>query len=236
MAIYEESLNPESLAAKLAEYISDPSTIRARVLDHYGTAPSVERCRELRKKVEGRKQKHITYAGEKFTIFCQRHDGPYEIAADGFDRCVTCAKEKRIAEKERELRHIRTLQEQRRLREMASEKIAGQVVKSALAAIKASKKPEHEQIIAKVCKIFDISESDLFNQSRVQRYVDARATLARLLRMRGWSYPRIAKMFPRPGTVLGHMDHTSIVHLDHTLDIRMKRNKVIGKAIEALSE
>lgn len=234
--IYEESTTPDSLAARLAEYIRDPSTIRARVLDHFGEAPPVERCRELRRKVEGRRQKHVTWAGEKFTVFCQRHDGPYEIAADGFDRCVTCAEEKRLSEIERELAHIRNLQEQKRLREEASKKIAGQVVKAALKGIKDTHERPHDLLIKKVARIFGISVSGLIGTSRKRVYVDARCVITKVLRGQGWTFPQIARLFPRPETSLGYMDHTSIVHLDQTWDIRAKRNPLVAKATEALTQ
>lgn len=42
--------NPTQYASAIARYISDPSTIRARTIDSWGRAPSIDQCRELRAK------------------------------------------------------------------------------------------------------------------------------------------------------------------------------------------
>ena len=39
---------PSSFARYLASYVSDPSTIRARTIDQFGRAPSVDECRAMR--------------------------------------------------------------------------------------------------------------------------------------------------------------------------------------------
>lgn len=39
---------PLQYASAIARYISDPSTIRARTIDTWGRAPSIDQCRELR--------------------------------------------------------------------------------------------------------------------------------------------------------------------------------------------
>jgi len=234
--IYEESFTPETLASRLAEYISDPSTIRARVKDHFGRAPSLEECREFRRKHENKKQKHVITAPEKFTFFCQRHDGPYETCADGYDRCMTCAKERREKELKRELDHIRNLQEQKRLREKAANKIAGEVVANALEKLKEHEGQFHELVIKRVAKIFGISVRHLINGNRERIYVDARSVVTKVLRHHGWSFPQIAKLFPRPHNAEKYMDHTSLVHLNQTWDIRAKRNPLVAKATEALTK
>lgn len=42
-----EAAGPETYAARLARYIRDPSTIRARTINEYGRAPSIERIQEM---------------------------------------------------------------------------------------------------------------------------------------------------------------------------------------------
>lgn len=45
--VYAEGA-PALMAERLVKYISDASTVRARVLDHYGRAPKIEAIRKLR--------------------------------------------------------------------------------------------------------------------------------------------------------------------------------------------
>lgn len=225
--IYADNITPIGMAAKLAEYISDPSTIRARVKDHFGRAPSIDQCRSLRLEVEGRRQKHVSLAEYKFRTDCQKHDGPYEMDEDGFDRCVTCKEEKRRAQIERELNHIRRLQEVRRIKEAARLKIANQQIAAALAMLKNRPQDECDMIVEQVCAVFGITKEELLSRSHARHFVDARTVVVVGLRKRGHSYPWIGKR-------LGGRDHSTIMHLFNTWDIRAKRNPLVGKMIEAI--
>lgn len=225
--IYSDTITPLSMAAKLAEYITDPSTIRARVKDHFGRAPTVEQCQNLRRQVEGRRQKHVSYADYKFRNECLKHDGPYQMDADGFDRCVTCKEEKRKAEVERELKHIRRLQEVRRIKEAARLKIANQQISAALQALKNRPQDGCDLIVEQVCAVFGITRDELCGKDRRSHFVDARTVVIVGLRKRGHSYNWIAKR-------LGGRDHSSVMHLFNNWDIRAKRNPLVGTLIEAI--
>lgn len=225
--IYGDNLTPIGLAARLAEYISDPSTIRVRVKEHFGRAPTVEQCRKLRQAFENRPQKHVSYADYKYRTNCRRHDGPYEMDEDGFERCATCKEEKRRAELQRELDHIRRLQELRRQKEAARIKLANQQISKALAKLKDRPLDECDVIIQQVCAVFGITRNELLGKSHKLHFVDARTVVVVALRKRGHSYPWIAKR-------LGGRDHSTIINLFKTQDTRLKRNPLVGRMIETI--
>lgn len=233
--MYVEGVTPTSMAARLAEYITDPSTIRVRVLEHFGRAPTVEQCRNLRRKVESRRMKHISFAEEKFRNFCATHDGPYEMGPDGIDRCMTCAQERKRAKIEQELNHIRELQRQKELREKRMADRDKRRITESLKGIDLNVKLEHEILMEQICAIFGISKEELIGGRRVHEFVNARIALTKLLKMRGWSFPRIARLFPRSNTKSGFADHTSFIHLHKNYDISARRNPLIARAVEALA-
>jgi len=59
--------------------------------------------------------------------------------------------------------------------------------------------------VLRVLVKYEMEYEDLLGKVKIQRYVDARAELSRILRRRGLSYPQIGKVINR--------DHTSIIHL-----------------------
>lgn len=236
--IYTENVTPTGLAARLAEYIADPSTIRARVKEHFGRAPSVDQCRNLRLAVESRKVRHVPQSDSKFTIFCQRHEGPYELDEDGYYRCIHCKEEKRQEEKaradeaawidrqfaamqakvERERqRRLEVAEEAHRHELVAADKVLGNVGKPILFA----------DLIVAVAAAFDMTPEDITGLKRHRIYADARTALAQILKTRGSSYPMIGRRMNR--------DHSSIVHLLQGYDFRAKRNPLIALVVDRLA-
>ena len=247
--IYGENITPIGLAACLAEYISDPSTIRVRVAEHFGKAPTVEQCRNLRLAVEGRRQKHICHSDSKFKVECRRHDGPYEMDPDGMDRCVQCKAEKLKAEQEkaeqaaaakRRIEQYQARMERDRARRKAMAEAARrqkvlEAQRQSLEQLKAAEeklasagKPVlFSELITAVACAFKLTPDDILGDRRNRICIDARTALAKILKQRGSSYPMIARRMYR--------DHSTLVYLLKTYDDRVKRNPAIAAVVERLA-
>lgn len=50
----------EALAKRLVRYISDPSTVRVRVMSEWGYSPTVERIRTFREDHEAQQARYLT--------------------------------------------------------------------------------------------------------------------------------------------------------------------------------
>lgn len=224
--IYSENITPTGLAARLAEYIADPSTIRARVKGHFGRAPTVDQCRNLRRAVENRRMKHISNSGHKFITYCLRHDGPYEMDADGIDRCATCKQEKRRAELEKELAHIRRLLAEKKRKQ----ELANQAIRDALDGLESIPQAEFNTVAEQVAKSLGLTMNELLGPRRNQYIVDGRAVVVRALRNRNkqrWSFPNLGRLMGR--------DHTTLVSLDQGFDERAKRNPVLAELVDMIA-
>lgn len=224
--IYSENITPIGLAARLAEYISDPSTIRVRVKGHFGRAPTIEQCRNLRRAVENRRMKHVSHAEHKFRNYCLKHDGPYEMDADGIDRCATCKQEARRAELEKELAHIRhLLAEKKRKQELAN-----RTIRDALDGLESIPQAEFTTVAQQVAKSLGLSMDELLGPRRNQYIVDGRAVVVRALRNRNkqrWSFPNLGRHMGR--------DHTTLVALDHCFNERARRNPVLADLVDMIA-
>jgi chromosomal replication initiator protein len=233
--IYADNTTPTALAARLAEYISDPSTIRVRVLDHFGRAPSLDQCRKLREKAVAKRKKVAEYH-DRFKSRCMKHDGPYYLDVHGMERCSTCLAEKQEASRKRmadaNARRLERLEAERKARQeeaerKAEEKRRQQQEWNELAAKATTKPVLFSEIARAVCEAFQIAPSELLGFGRARYYVDARTAIVRILRRNGASYPMIGRRLKR--------DHSSIVNLDHSYDMRVKRNPMIATVVERLS-
>lgn len=237
--IYAETKTPIALAAKLAEYISDPSTIRARVKDHFGRAPSVDYCAKLRRKAEKTRAPWLgsKFLDDKFKIHCATHNGPYELDADGYDRCTVCKAEKaKAAEAKAALEAAKAIElaatreraeRERRERELARlEAIRAELLNAGNAIAGADRPVLFQDLILAVAAAFEITPADIMGGCRERVYVDARTALAKILRLRGSSYPMIAKRMDR--------DHSTILNLLRTYDVRAKRAPLIADVVERL--
>ena len=236
--IYTENVTPNGLAAKLAEYITDPSTIRTYVKAHFGRAPTVDQCRALRRKVETRRIRHMGQSDIAFVTVCKRHNGPYELDADGIDRCTQCkdelrrveqAKAERAALIERQLADLQAKVERERqwLLEL-TEQVRTQELAVAVHTLENLGKPVlFHDLVKEVAAAFEMTPADVLGECRQRVYVDARATLAKILHKRGSSYPMIGKRLNR--------DHSSIMNLLRGYDFRSKRNPLIALVVERLA-
>tara|TARA_R110000868_G_scaffold410473_1_gene698590 strand:+ start:924 stop:1559 length:636 start_codon:yes stop_codon:yes gene_type:complete len=211
------------MAARLATYISDPSTIRVRVLETFGKAPSLAKCRELRARIATPKQERTSYYAERFRQKCDRHSGTYELDADGFERCVECLAEKHLDQQ-------RTVDRENRIERAQKAAKRVQAVRLATLARNLSTMPKpvlFPDLLNGVAAAFKITPDDITGIDRRRLYVDARAALVRILRQRGSSFPMIGKRLNR--------DHSSIIYLEQTFDIRAKRNPLIALVVERLA-
>jgi len=237
--IYTENVTPTGLATRLAEYIADPSTIRAHVRSHFGRAPSVDTIRGIRRKVEQRKQRHVPYTEDKFIVHCQRHSGPYELEADGMDRCVQCRAEKleaerlksdRAAQIARQLEAMRAkIDRDRKRREELTEEARKHELAVANEVLAHAGKPVlFQDLLVAVAAAFEMTPEDITGKNRQRVYVDARTALAQILKLRGSSFPMI-------GRRLGSKDHSSIINLLKIYDQRAKRNPLIALVVDRLA-
>ena len=71
-------------------------------------------------------------------------------------------------------------------------------------------------LVSTVARAFGITPEEVRGRSHVYRLVDARGIVSRVLRSRGWSFPRI-------GRFLGGRDHSTIISQLKRLDIRLER-------------
>ncbi len=95
MNVYESARSPVELARHLAKYISDPSTIQARVKDHFGKAPSKGRCAEIISKVRTLPRTHYamkakSYYYHRFTCDHERTEANAFLSASGEVYCRIC--------------------------------------------------------------------------------------------------------------------------------------------------
>ena len=232
--IYTENVTPTGLATRLAEYIADPSTIRAHVRSHFGRAPSIDIIRSIRRKVETRRERHAAYADDKFVVHCQRHSGPYELDLDGYDRCTQCRDEKRAAEQAKADQSAKMARQLAAMqaRVARQKELSEQARLSELSAIgdaldRRGKPVLFQDLLDAVADAFEIDPAEITGTNRGRVYVDARAAVAYILRQRGSSFPMIGKRLNR--------DHSSIVHLAGGYDFRVKRNPLIALVVERLA-
>lgn len=76
-------------------------------------------------------------------------------------------------------------------------------------------------LIDSVAADFDISYGELIGEGRELVYVDARAVVVRILRMRGWSFPKI-------GRALGDRDHSTVMNTHCKYGIYEARNPLVA--------
>lgn len=237
--IYTENVTPTGLATRLAEYIADPSTIRAHVRSHFGRAPSIDIIRNIRRKVETRRERSAAYADDKFVVHCQRHSGPYELDIDGYDRCTQCRDEKAAAAKikadqatemARQLAAMKArVERDRARRQEITKEMQHKELATANAILASVGKPVlFRDLLVAVAAAFKITPEDILGPERHRLFVDARTALSQILKLRGSSYPMIGKR-------LGGKDHSSIINLLRIYDRRAERNPLIALVVERLA-
>lgn len=199
----EES--PQAYAARLAKYISDPSTIHARTLDFWGRAPSLAQCATMRAKVE-RERKEYRKACEKRAEPLGRYITPDEFPcgherslentyyAGNREACRSC--QKQAAE------NLRTEIELQKRRDAEAEEH-----RRILAEYKPDATPTlinpFSRVISRAQELTGISAEDITSRRRFRKLIAPRFAAIHAMRSINFSLPRIATMF-------GMMDHTSV--------------------------
>ncbi len=202
-ALVEEPSTPLQYASRIARYISDPSTIRVRTLDHFGKAPSVEKCRDLRAVHEAERAKFKSLADRR-SKFVKAGTPPNfrcghprsednTIYTSTTTRCQTCFHE---AERMRKRRYAQ--EREARLVEVAE---AVKVRSSISELFRPS-----DRAIYRACEVFAMLPGKLLSRDRHQQFVRARhAVMLVMYELPDWSTPRIAKLF-------GMKCHSSVLH------------------------
>jgi len=81
-----------------------------------------------------------------------------------------------------------------------------------------------EDLVLLVARVFDKLPSEIKGRGRSQALVKPRRVIAKILRQRGWSYPRI-------GDVLGGRDHSTAINLLHNFEYHYSRSERMQEAM-----
>ena len=220
-----EFSSPINMAVHLAGYISDPSTVRVRVLSEFGRAPTVEQCKNLiAEKRRQSERKTLRCSDRYYSRFRCGHDRAEEnttLGDDGIERCTQCEEKRQEDNRKEQLAHIERWKVYHKARKLKEERLA-KMVKGAVTG-----REEEEKIasgvMADVMTLFGVSEA----KHNTIRGADIKAVAAMLLRRRGLSFPMIARQ-------LGYKDHTSVVHLCQTFPRRAEREPKLLEALGVL--
>lgn len=211
-------------ATRIARYIRDPSTVRARTLDFFGRAPSVDQCRNIiaaivrreeadKRKAERRATDMKDLNGKRPTFKCghPREDDNIAFAGDRV-LCRTC--------KAATYRKWKDSQEDLRAR-MQVEPVATQAL-----IISAPRR-----VLARAAQIYGMDGEKIRSRSRLPRIVQARQAVAYAIRQRAnpleWGYSRIAAF-------LNLTDHTTIIHAVKQAEKRVARDPAFRAIVDEL--
>ena len=84
------------------------------------------------------------------------------------------------------------------------------------------------RLLNKASELFDIHKRDLDSDIRFAFIMPARFAMYKALRERGWSYPRIGKLFGK--------DHSTIIHGVNRSEYMMERNADYAAKVQNLIE
>lgn len=205
MSIYEEVKSPEELARRFASYMRDPSTIRARVKEHFGRAPSVEECRRILDRVRNptRGPRVKSYFYERFRCDHERTEENAILMENGEVFCRTCHLEKREKEQAK-----------------AAQK------PTIPASVNPGPMVQPVFVMKEVARRFNVTVDELTGPRRERVYVNARSVVVKLLRERNLSFSRVGFYLKR--------DHASIKYLAKTYADRAKHNPDIPAVYHAV--
>lgn len=237
MSVYERCATPTQLAAKFASYMSCPSTVRARVKEHFGRAPTVEQCANL---IEAaKKPSRLNYyfrdtrLYDRFDCDHEQDDTNLILTKDGEYHCLTCYKAKKAKKAAQAQARAEGKAKQQRKDELR-EKVAAQALKATQSSnrsvsrtIASTRPAEVANLIKATARTFGVTVANLMSQSRDCEFVKARMVLCVVLRERGHSYPKIAEFTNRK-------DHTSIRYLCNEFPERAKRDPFLANALTVL--
>jgi hypothetical protein len=132
--------------------------------------------------VEQRHKKHVVQTEDKFRVFCKRHDGPYQLDADGMDRCTTCKEEKRAKAAKVPVKQVI----------LPRPKSASLFPSWYTPPVKPQLKPA--TTIEAVCIVFGVTPDELKGSSRYRLITEARSVAAVAMSKRGLAYAQIARL------------------------------------------
>lgn len=181
-------------AARLARYISDPSTVRARVFEQYGSAPSLEKIAALRadwvSEVEQRRAARAPDDWDEEPGLVAVLD---EVRPDDISAAIQAqARVEAAASLRQALAHATATDVPQLLAHAVSEPIVP-IPRTV------------SEIIERCASRFNLSAEDVLGRRRMRPIVRARQFTATVLRARRNSYPKVGKY-------LADLDHSTVIH------------------------
>lgn len=216
-----EAQTPISYARYLAGYISDPSTIRARVMREYGRAPSLDECRKIRERIAGKKDRFFDRtldAPEHGHFECghERSAGNSLLRENGRVVCKICRRKLEAEAAKRYREKQRAEREAAAIKKLRTDKPLFPAWYNPPAVVRPKVASDTLQLVADA---FMISYGELIGTDKHKHFVDARAVVVRILRQAGMSYAAIGKWLKK--------DHSSILNLYRNWDKRAARNPMV---------
>lgn len=222
----DDAETPIQYATRIARYIRDASTVRARTIDFFGRAPSVEHCKKIvaaivreeevqKRKAERRAMDIKDVNGQRPFFKCGHPRSDENISFAG-ERvlCRTCKMEAN--------RKWKSSQDELRAR-MQVDPIARQAV-----IISAPRR-----VLAKAAELYGMDAEKIRSRDRRPEVVRARQAVAYAIRRRAtpmeWGYSRIAAF-------LNLMDHTTVIHAVRQAEKRLASDPVFAAIIEELDK
>lgn len=198
-----DAFGPIRFVDNLASYISDPSRIRALAVREFGAgAPSLARITALR-------EKHVA-AREKFKAQAEARDTDPKL------RTV----EDRVAERAKPAPVAFVPPPPTPPPPSPSAPPLAADAKLWPSWYKPRRPVFASEIISGVANDFGMGSADVIGKDRRVHYVAARSVVARILRNRGWSYPKI-------GMAIGGRDHSTVINLVNRFDVLAGQNELV---------
>jgi len=218
-------------AKALARYISDPSTIRARTLDHWGRAPTVDQCRNLRHAQEETRNRFRKSCDKRATELVDRRLSDEtkfqcghprtmentELSGEN-EKCRKCQNAKREALATRMLTQAEALEAQASGPEC--QLAAGDMRFAHHLSAKA-------RVLALAAHINNMSVADILSKSRFRQHVRARWQVMLALRSVNMSLPVIVE-------AVGIKDHTTAVYAMRQGAILLAEDEAFAASVDRL--
>lgn len=217
MTLYHNNLTAVAMAEHLASYISDPSTIRIRVLEHFGRAPSVEECRKIRARVSSARSakeqpRRVQHDYSKFACGHSRDLDNITLRPNGTESCKTCRRALEVKAA------ARAAAQQQTVAERAQSLWSKPITRPRLV----------DETLDVIASAFGLTTGELIGEDRHRHIVDARAVAVMVFLQSGNSLPWIARKLRRKC-------HTTIINLRDTWDHRCKRNPSLLAVYKAVT-
>lgn len=176
--------NAQSYAERLARYIGDASTIRARTFNEYGRAPTIDAIRAMQRRARGEAE---------------------------FIRLVATADTPDVSEDPQMWRqpgYARMARERRETIQAAADRRAGRHIAARAEQVASSGNDvvTIRDIISEVGRAFDMSYDDVVRRTNARAVVRVRHFAMWVLKQRG----RIS--MAQIGRVMGGRDHSTVIH------------------------